>query len=243
MRTIVIFFFTGNTIDAAITLAMTNMKKVTQSFHCNRLSLNVNKTKYLIFNHNIPRIIEDQPPNLLIDSLKIEQVNSAIFLGFTIQSNLKWDEHIHNICKKISTGIGIMKKLRKYLPTTCLFTIYYSHIYPLIIRGIFVWGQTTKSNQSRLRILQKRSLRIINNSPSRASAKELFIKYKIFPFQKLYTQQLLLHMYKVHHNTIPTMYEEFYQKKHTRIIRNTDKYVIPKYLNPLMEKTFFSTST
>ena len=34
------------------------------------------------------------------------------------------------------------------------------------------------------------------------------------------------------------MYEEFYQKKHTRIIRNTDKYVIPKYLNPLMEKTF-----
>ena len=111
-------------------------------------------------------------------------------------------------------------------------------MYPLLIRCIFVWGQTTKSNQSRLRILQNRSLRIITNSPSRASAKELFVKYKILPFKKLYTQQLLLHMYKVHHNTIPTMYEEFYQKKHTRIIRNTDKYVIPKYLNPLMEKTF-----
>ena len=122
--------------------------------------------------------------------------------------------------------------------TILLFTIYYSHIYPLLIRGIFVWGQTTKSNQSRLIILQNRSLRIINNSPSRASAKELFIKYNILPFEKLYTQQLLLHMYKVHHNTIPTMYEEFYQKKHTRIIRNTDKYVIPKYLYPLMEKTF-----
>ena len=121
-------FFTGNTIDAAITLAMTKMKKVTLWFHCNRLSLNVNKTKYLIFNHNIPRIIEDQPLNLLIDSVKIEQVTSAIFLGFTIQSNLKWDEHIHNICKKISMGIGIMKKLRKCLPTTFLFTIYYSHI-------------------------------------------------------------------------------------------------------------------
>ena len=101
-----------------------------------------------------------------------------------------------------------------------------------------MWGQTTKSNQSRLIILQNRSLKLINNSPSRASAKELFIKYNILPFEKLYKQQLFLHMYKVHHNTIPTMYEEFYQKKHTRIIRKTDKYVNPKYLNPLMEKTF-----
>ena len=124
---------------------------------------------------------------MLINSQNIEQVTSAIFLGYTIQRDLKWDGHIQNISRKISIGIGIMTKLRKFLPGTSLFIIYYTHIYPHLIRGILVWGFTTRANQNRLMILQKRALRIINNSPPRTPSKELFIKYDILPIDKLYT--------------------------------------------------------
>ena len=230
-------FFTGNSCETAINLAIDNMKKVAKWFQCNRLSLNFDKTKYLIFNYNIHRTIENKLPDMLINSQNIEQVTSAIFLGYTIQRDLKWDGHIQNISRKISIGIGIMTKLRKFLPGTSLFIIYYTHIYPHLIRGILVWGFTTRANQNRLMILQKRALRIINNSPPRTPSKELFIKYDILPIDKLYTQQLLLHMYKVHHNMLPNMFKEYYHKSYNISTRNSDKFVIPKYVNPLIEKT------
>ena len=44
-------------------------------------------------------------------------------------------------------------------------------------------------------------------------------------------------MYKVHHNMLPNMFKEYYHKSYNRSTRNSDKFVIPKYLNPLIEKT------
>ena len=95
-------FFTGNSCETAINLAIDNMEKVAKWVQCNRLSLNFDKTKYLIFNYNIHRTIENKLPD--------------IFLGYTIQRDLKWDGHIQNISRKISIGIGTMTKLRKFLP-------------------------------------------------------------------------------------------------------------------------------
>ena len=71
-------FFTGNSCETAINLAIDNMKKVAKWFQCNRLSLNFDKTKYLIFNYNIHRTIENKLPDMLINSQNIEQVTSAI---------------------------------------------------------------------------------------------------------------------------------------------------------------------
>ena len=69
-------FFTGNSCETAINLAIDNMKKVAKWFQCNRLSLNFDKTKYLIFNYNIHRTIENKLPDMLINSQNIEQVTS-----------------------------------------------------------------------------------------------------------------------------------------------------------------------
>ena len=56
-----------------------------------------------------------------------------------------------------------------------------------------------------------------NNSPPR-TPEELFLKYNILPFNKLYTPvyptNATTYMYKVHHNMLPNMFKEYYHKSY-----------------------------
>lgn len=64
------------------------------------------------------------------------------FLGFTNDSTLSWAEHIRITKNKVAKGVGILTKARKSLGKSALTTIYNSFIYPCILYGIEVWGNS-----------------------------------------------------------------------------------------------------
>ena len=68
------------------TLINEELLKISEWLKINKLSLNVVKSKYMIFK-NI------QTLNLKIDSIYIEQVTDLIFLGLIIDTNLNWKKH------------------------------------------------------------------------------------------------------------------------------------------------------
>jgi hypothetical protein len=41
-----------------------------------------------------------------------------------MDSNLDWKEHVHELCKKISRGIGILSKLRHFVTKKILTQVY-----------------------------------------------------------------------------------------------------------------------
>jgi hypothetical protein len=47
-----------------------------------------------------------------VDEVNIERVKSARFLGLTVQDNMKWNEHIHNIVKKASKRLYMLRLLK-----------------------------------------------------------------------------------------------------------------------------------
>ena len=73
----------------------------------------------------------------------IGQVQETKFLGIMLDSKLSWNSHIEYISKKISKGIGILCKARKYLPKNTLITLYYSFVYPYLNYCLEVWGKST----------------------------------------------------------------------------------------------------
>ena len=120
----------------------------------NKLSLNVDKSHFVIFhpfqkklNYNVCLSINNQV---------LTQKSSLKYLGVIIDSNLSWKEHIKELCKKVSCGIGILLRLRSFVHIELLIQIYYSIIYPFLIYGAIVWGNTYKSNVLPLTLLQKR---------------------------------------------------------------------------------------
>ena len=63
----------------------------------NKLSLNIKKTKYMVFHTNQRRLLY---PNLYLNMMKIERVTQFNFLGIVLSLNLKWNKHTDHISKK-----------------------------------------------------------------------------------------------------------------------------------------------
>ena len=81
-----------------------------------------------------------QIPNLHINNIKLECLDSFNFLGITIDKHLTWKEHIHLIANKISRTVGVINRLKNYIPQNVLFTIYNTLIMPHLNYGILTWG-------------------------------------------------------------------------------------------------------
>ena len=62
--------------------------------------------------------------NLQINSTEVQRVSDFNFLGVTINEHIDWSPHINKLSNKISRTLGVMNKLKRFLPhaksLTCL---------------------------------------------------------------------------------------------------------------------------
>ena len=96
----------------------------------------------------------------------IECVRQFVFLGITIHETLNWDRYIDKIANKISRTLGVMNKLKHFLPKYTLKIMYSSLIAPHFNNNILLWG----FNTHRLIKLQNRAIRIITDSVDSAKS-------------------------------------------------------------------------
>ena len=125
----------------------------------NRLSLNIDKTNYIIF-HPYNKLMK-QHITIRINKKAIKEKECIKYLGVLIDSTLSWKHHILNISKKISRAIGIIYKLRPFLPLKVMRNVYYSLVYSHIIYAIEAWGSAFKTELEKILILQKRAMRLL----------------------------------------------------------------------------------
>ena len=52
----------------------------------------------------------------VLNNFPIEQVSSTKSLGVSIDENLSWNTHIETVCKKISSALGLIKRIRDFVP-------------------------------------------------------------------------------------------------------------------------------
>ena len=122
-------------------------------------NLNVDKSNFVIFHP--PQQSPTYSINLKIHDRVIMQKRSIKYLGALIDSSLNWKDHIHELSKKISRGIGVLLKLRKWVSTQIILQVYYSIIYTFFTYGVLIWGNTYKTNLYPLIILQKKKLCVL----------------------------------------------------------------------------------
>ena len=98
----------------------------------NKLTLNLRKTKYLIFQPR-QKVDYNLLPLLSIAGQSLEQVSKIKYFGDYIDSHLSWHDHIDYVCDEVSKSINIMTKIKSCLGNQCLTSIYYSIVYPYLI--------------------------------------------------------------------------------------------------------------
>ena len=116
-----------------------DLSLITDWLQASKISLNANKTKVLIYKPKNAIIYKKL--NFRISGQKIEVTDSIKYLGIILQDNLIWDNHLTHIIKKIHRGIGILSKIRYYVPKWLLRTIYFSLFNSHLIYGCEIWGK------------------------------------------------------------------------------------------------------
>ena len=95
--------------------------------------------------------------NVLSKSVHLERKDYVKYLGVLIDCSLSWKFHIEHIVVKISRYVGIIAKLRHFVPRNSLLRIYQSLILPYISYGLTAWGLARKSYLAKILVLQKKS--------------------------------------------------------------------------------------
>ena len=157
--------------------------------------------------HNKNKYINYKTVKLNLLEYAIERVEQYNFLGVTLDKNLNWKPHIDNISIKLSRAVGILYKMKHYLPCHILRSLYYSLIMPHLSYGILAWGQC--SFLSDVTKLQKRAVRIITNSNCNSHSEPLFKELELLKLQDLFTLILLKFHFNYCHNRLPQYFQSF----------------------------------
>lgn len=201
-------FIQHKSLQALETKINDQLHNVNEWLCANRLSLNIDKSNFVIFHP--PQKKTSHEIDIKISNKTLKELKSVKYLGVVLDSNLNWKQHIHELTKKISRSIGILCKLRHFVPSKILIQIYYSIIFPFLTYGVVIWGNTYQTNLYPLVTIQKRAVRILSFSHFQAHTSQLFKKFnllKVMDIIKLYTATFMYQFYK---GFLPKSFNDFF---------------------------------
>ena len=185
---------------------------ITDWLIANKLSLNVSKTKVLLF--RTKNESNAQKINICLNGVKLEESVYAKYLGVLIDNKLTFEHHIHQVKSKLVKGNVILAKVRHYAPYKVIHNTYNAHIQPHVDYGLNVWGYAADTHLQDIVSQMKKALHIINfkkkDYPDTAS---LYKNSKILPFEQntaLCTGKLL---WKIANDFIDSDLNSLFRKK------------------------------
>lgn len=76
-------------------------------------------------------------------------------------SELNFSEHISFVCKKASQQIGVLRRLRKLIPTHAKLLLYKAAILPHLTYCSIIWHFCRASDKRKVERLQERALNVV----------------------------------------------------------------------------------
>ena len=189
----------GDLSEDIINNELTN---VSEWLAANKLSLNLKKTKYMVF-HTPQRKVTY--PEIKINNILIERVSEFSFLCNIFNSNLKWHTHINYIPKKNTGIVGLLWRLKDLYPMTVLRVLYNSLILPHLSYGILTCGAKI-SRDDKLHLIQKRCIRIISNSSYIAHIEPICRDLRIINSPDMYSVTMWKFYYKLMNNNVTILF-------------------------------------
>jgi hypothetical protein len=151
----------------------------------NKLEINIGKTKFLQFSTKKAKKIT---MNISYADNRIEEVDSAIFLGICVDKYITWNEHVDMLCKKMYKFIYALRIIRRTTSVETAITVYHAHVCSQIRYGIVLWGNS--SHAHKVFVAQKKCLRAIWGLKNIQSCKQLFIENKFLTLPAMYIYEI-----------------------------------------------------
>ena len=138
-----------------------------------------------------------------VKSISLERKNYVKYLGVLIDETLSWKYHIVHLASKISKTIGLIARLRHFVPLATVHHIYISLIQPYLLYGIVAWGRAAKIHTNKILLLQKRALCLMYFGDYKFRTVPYFLSSHFLPLDFLYFKSVAVLMHDVSNNLSP----------------------------------------
>ena len=163
----------GKTNDELQERINVDLENVHQWLLANKLTLNKDKTEYMIIGsrQRISNLVTD--PKIELGESVIKRVHKSKTLGVIIDEHLLWNHQIQNTVTKASKGIGMMRRIKQFVPKSTLVKIYNAIVLSHFDYCSLVWDNCCDYLKNRLQKLQNRAARIITAKTYEVSSEDV----------------------------------------------------------------------
>ena len=198
---------TGKNVDKFINDELNNVDTWLKS---NQLKLNLNKTKYMLFQPRSKKFKTLQNLKLYLHKdVEIERVHQYKYLGLVVDCDLNWKAHVKKLKSKLASAVGLLFRIRRYLNIRSLLlalhTLFISHVQ----YGILCWGRCKKTTIQPIIRLFDNAIKCVNFSQDK-NVSNLYNKSKILQINDLFKLELAKFMYKYNSNTLPNYFRPLF---------------------------------
>lgn len=196
-------FASGNNLRFLYRKINADLEILSKWFDSNTLTLNVEKSKYMVFRPKSKKELSYRGKIKLGDK-EMERVENIKFLGIVIDEFLDWGMHLKFVMNKIIAGNYSLSMVKNLLPTDIKLLIYYTNIQSHINYAISAWGPMMKARDiSKIKVQQNKAIRLIFNSGKRARLSELYKRSKVLKLEDLMELELLKISYRYINELLP----------------------------------------
>ena len=168
------------------------LAKISNWFKNNKLTLNYNKTFYMIFstkkiNYNF---------EIKIDNSVICEKQTVKYLGINIDAKLNWKCQIARLSSQIARGCWAISRIRRFVKLPILKLLYFTLVYPFLLYCITSWGTAAKTYFNKIFIIQKKIVRIMTFSSYTSHTNIIFKNLKLLKLADIFKLKTALYTYR-----------------------------------------------
>ena len=158
----------------------------------------------------------------------------AKYFGVTFDNSLSFKLHIDKLTKKLSRSVGILAKLKPYLNSKALLSLYYAIFHSHLQYGLITWSSTFKTYLKKVSILQNKAVKIVGGGNYYDRATPFYSKLRILKLVDTVFLEKALFMFKFKMKMLPDQFSNYFMKtcqvyqKFTRA-SNHNNYFIPHF--------------
>ena len=215
-----------------------NLNKVSNWLHDNQLVVNVSKSNIMLVGTKTS--VGNSSITASINGANLAYVSNIRLLGINIDNVLNWKLHIDSVCNTISSKVGLLHRLSRFLSRDQLIIIYTALIQSVIDYALTVWGSCYRTYLDTLQKIQNRCARICTNNFDYNTPSSLLLKQlKWMDIATHHTYFTGILMYKFVNGLLPpNLMNEF------RFVRDIHTYPTRSSCNnnivlPLVKTEFF----
>lgn len=215
-------------LNEASNLINSDLERVVDWCAFNKLSVNVGKTKAILFTP----CISDSYPEIKLGNVPVQYVPDYKYLGMIIDKDLKFRAQISSLSGKLARVVGISYSIGSLLNVPAALSVYFSLAYSHISYIISVWGNSGVTRIGEIQVQQNKIIRnLFQHHFPNLHTDELFARLELLKVSDIYRLELGKVMFKtINSDSYPFLNNMLVdlQWHHNQNTRKTCVYRLPR---------------